>query len=1072
MNSPKAFSASWTVVAAMLAWPVSLYGGVWGDPGTSTVDLKADAMWTDFSTCGLPVGGPCFSEVGTDTVLATVAGYKGWDFGNGAVVQLSNDGCPCPTLYAGAGAHARADGVGTSLLKVRWKVVAEPYNSSQFRDDYNAWGKAHLAATIEADIITVPPGEPVTVFYSWWGLVFTLFDPEAGLEDPVEIKNVSLKLNGVDLIKPGSVDFANISAFFVFPLPGDSGMGSFPAFGGDTISITMTGDADAFISDPGQGFLEEDQADALFRGEMVLSINEPLPANPFSSGAPSRVPEFSLDIGSDTELSDPFGDLDEVFDPGDTYPWAGLPLPVGGADGVRDDALIFGFDYVPDPPDGPPAISAAPTCSGFPPSMILADSFDLDGTDALDLSLSSSIDPDFALPGPITGFASSCVHEAESLVISFDDDSASHYADASCSVPAADASPAGDRYGTSLERDEIWLLDLNIASPALPGVPPAGVGVLAPVSDEVSLHLSMGPNPDASEAEDDDVDALDMDNLLDPGACGVWYFSPDHEATGLDPLTGFMGPLDPGGIYEVDPFGGGPIMVVNEDVHLGVPEETDIDAFEFVRLEFCVTGGICDTGLALLFSVDEDDPTVAGDESGGLDPNMIYASFLDGAYFELLNAALADDVDALAASDVPFAPLPCVTTGTVNWAETFEAYPTLIGIAGTGGWTTWLGDPAVDAFVSDVVSNSGTQSLEIVTTNDVVHEFSIGGAGSPTGQWSIEAQAYVPFGATGLGDFILMNEYSPAGGMPPSAWSVDVVLDADAGLAYDSFGGGAVPLLYGIWAEIRVDIDFGLDEVSIYYDGSLIDKRSWTAGTGLGIGLPDLAVVDLYSGTISVMYYDDLSLTGNPDCNTNGVSDLCDIVSGTASDLNGNSVPDSCEPSCGVLAARSCQQHTEGRLCLDLDVPAGSGGSNVEPRLGQPNDIEIDLDVSPAGVAVASVDCTDNSGVTTSHLADVATTTLAGSTVTVTFAPALPDQQACVITLDCGASVCVQGLRGDVDRNGAVTTGDASQVRFFFNQPANGPGGPQWDLDQVNGVTTGDFSQIRFFFNSTVPACP
>ncbi|MFQ5490828.1 MAG: hypothetical protein ACE5GE_08920 [Phycisphaerae bacterium] len=183
-----------------------------------------------------------------------------------------------------------------------------------------------------------------------------------------------------------------------------------------------------------------------------------------------------------------------------------------------------------------------------------------------------------------------------------------------------------------------------------------------------------------------------------------------------------------------------------------------------------------------------------------------------------------------------------------------------------------------------------------------------------------------------------------------------------------------------------------------------------------------------------------------------------------------NCLPFGCA-GCSATAARSCQQHTEGRLCLDLDVPPGSGGSNVEPRLGQVNDIEIDLDVTPASVAVASVDCTDNGGVTTSHLAEVATTTLIASTVNVTFTPALPDNQVCVITLDCGASVCVRGLRGDVDRNGTVTTGDASQVRFFFNQTAT-QAGPQWDYDQENGVTTGDFSQIRFFFNSTVPTCP
>ena len=205
------------------------------------------------------------------------------------------------------------------------------------------------------------------------------------------------------------------------------------------------------------------------------------------------------------------------------------------------------------------------------------------------------------------------------------------------------------------------------------------------------------------------------------------------------------------------------------------------------------------------------------------------------------------------------------------------------------------------------------------------------------------------------------------------------------------------------------------------------------------------------------------------------------LVSPVCSDFHpglddANPITTNCPCICNATAARSCQQHDCDRLCLDLAIPPvdGTGAlplSNVEPRSGRINDIEIDLDAAPAGVAVASVDCTDNGGTTTSHLADLATTTLNGSTVNVTFNPALPDEQVCVITLDCGASICVRGLLGDLDRDGAMNTGDASQMRFFFNQTACTAGG-QWDYDQIQGVTTGDASQIRFFFNNVVPTCP
>jgi hypothetical protein len=37
---------------------------------------------------------------------------------------------------------------------------------------------------------------------------------------------------------------------------------------------------------------------------------------------------------------------------------------------------------------------------------------------------------------------------------------------------------------------------------------------------------------------------------------------------------------------------------------------------------------------------------------------------------------------------------------------------------------------------------------------------------------------------------------------------------------------------------------------------------------------------------------------GNPDCNGNGIRDLCDVFCGTAADCNGNHVPDECETDC------------------------------------------------------------------------------------------------------------------------------------------------------------------------------
>ena len=141
---------------------------------------------------------------------------------------------------------------------------------------------------------------------------------------------------------------------------------------------------------------------------------------------------------------------------------------------------------------------------------------------------------------------------------------------------------------------------------------PSTASTFYPIFSESGLHPSLAPNPDSGQARDDDVDALDV---CMSGNCTMWYFSADHEATGN--LAGF-GPLNPGAIYEASPLGGFPALVVDPQIHLGLPPGTDIDAFEFVWLSPC---DFCGPALALIFSVAGDDYlTTAVNESGGLDP--------------------------------------------------------------------------------------------------------------------------------------------------------------------------------------------------------------------------------------------------------------------------------------------------------------------------------------------------------------------------------------------------------------------------------------------------------------------
>lgn len=172
------------------------------------------------------------------------------------------------------------------------------------------------------------------------------------------------------------------------------------------------------------------------------------------------------------------------------------------------------------------------------------------------------------------------------------------------------------------------------------GLAPFVAAISAGAASETEVHPDLAPDP-GTEDDDDDVDALDMLHTT-PG-CETFWFSADHEARAI---------LHPGIIYASSP-GGGPIPVIRPNVHLGIPGDgenayVDIDAFEWVFLPDMSDPTI--QYLAVLFSVDDDDPTTLLDESGGLNPNQIYASFLNGTHFKLFYPTdnLDDDIDAIA----------------------------------------------------------------------------------------------------------------------------------------------------------------------------------------------------------------------------------------------------------------------------------------------------------------------------------------------------------------------------------------------------------------------------------------
>lgn len=588
-------------------------------------DLDGNGEAYAFQNCP-----PVFDELKDHNTVLWIQGGTTWfgqpyDYLGGLSYQakVSN----CGTVSANNSSHLFLDGDGSRTVSLDWQNWASVY--ALMEGPYYA--EADNTFWFDVDVEIAPgggfnPGDPVTLYFYYRIFGAGLTDHEAMAEDPITTNN-TFTFNGNDILG-GGFDFNNP--------PGPQGWNRVELAGtmnlnvGDVIPLSFFSFHDIEINPPGTpyqgGF--RDFAKANLKGYLVLSFDSLAIPPQFQPNYYPRI-EFSLDIGSDAERSDPAQNGNEVFDPGDAYLMRG-PHMFSPFNGVKDDnAMIFGFDPAPDPNN--PA-SAVPCGVGpYQPDLY----FDLDGMDNLQVSLTTL---SYGPGQPSIGyFNDSLILLANNFLVSYDDDGPENWSYNSFgfqSVPVNSQSPFGfDTYGKSSRADEVVAVDLDAY------IVPSFPFTLDSLWNETDIHPNLAPNPDLAETEDNDVDALDY--FPNQYINGFFYFSVDSEATFNHPIV--FGALNPGSVYQLlSP--GNFVEVVNPVIHLGLLSGTDINAFTF--------GWVWDInnfrlGLALLFSVDVDDWTTSADESGGKDPAMIYYSFLDGTHHEFMAAPLKDNIDAL-----------------------------------------------------------------------------------------------------------------------------------------------------------------------------------------------------------------------------------------------------------------------------------------------------------------------------------------------------------------------------------------------------------------------------------------
>ncbi len=197
------------------------------------------------------------------------------------------------------------------------------------------------------------------------------------------------------------------------------------------------------------------------------------------------------------------------------------------------------------------------------------------------------------------------------------------------------------------------------------------------------------------------------------------------------------------------------------------------------------------------------------------------------------------------------------TVASASFFDNFDSYlngQALDGTPDDGGWKGWDNTPAAGGTVTNLLSLSPENSVQVAGPTDLVHEFNETGAG-----FVFSIQQFIPSGTIGTTYFILLNTYKDGG---PDSWSTQVPFNLVAGtVAADQPGGGAtLPIVFDRWMEIRVVADFATNTQSVYYGGALLSSGAWTDANGQLA----LQAVDLFANGADAVYYDDIGVVPEP----------------------------------------------------------------------------------------------------------------------------------------------------------------------------------------------------------------
>jgi hypothetical protein len=167
------------------------------------------------------------------------------------------------------------------------------------------------------------------------------------------------------------------------------------------------------------------------------------------------------------------------------------------------------------------------------------------------------------------------------------------------------------------------------------------------------------------------------------------------------------------------------------------------------------------------------------------------------AYYQILFPAVRNPASA---NSMQIAEVELIGRPAVDlFVEDFESYAPGTDLHGVNGWKGWDNTAGAGAPVSDAFAFSGANSVEIVGSADLVHEFDVAG-----GVIEFSAMQYIPSGTSGTSYFILLNSYDDGANQD---WSIQTQYNLASGAITTWTGAVTTTVVFDQWVQLKYVID-------------------------------------------------------------------------------------------------------------------------------------------------------------------------------------------------------------------------------------------------------------------------